>query len=385
MTNPKKTITFLLLFFTNQIDFTMKHFIIIILVCIIASCSNTPQFKLALTIQGSAEKAFLEIKEKGKFTPVDSIQLVDGKGLITGSLELSGVYYIGFGPKSKKIMLFLENSEISVHAQLDSLDKAEINGSELHDQYKLFQTEIDKLNEEGMAMYNNYKELVKEGQQEKADSLMKKVDAFFSSIDDKQKEYIKSNPSSVISPFLLSRIYYEMEADVLDEYLKGLDPKLATDRNVVALTERVVKLRSVAIGMPAPDFEMADQQGNPVRLSDIYKANKFTLIDFWASWCGPCRRENPNVVAVFGNYKDKGFGVFGVSLDNNKEKWLETIEKDQLTWPHVSDLKGWANEAAAIYAVSSIPSNLLIDVEGKIIARNLREEKLREKIAELLD
>lgn len=363
----------------------MKHFIIIILVCIIASCSNTPQFKLALTIQGSAEKAFLEIKEKGKFTPVDSIQLVDGKGLITGSLELPGVYYIGFGPKSKKIMLFLENSEISVHAQLDSLDKAEIIGSELHDQYKLFQTEIDKLNEEGMAMYNNYKELVKEGQQEKADSLMKKVDAFFSSIDDKQKEYIKSNPSSVISPFLLSRIYYEMEADVLDEYLKGLDPKLATDRNVVALTERVVKLRSVTIGMPAPDFEMADQQGRPVKFSEVYKTNKFTLIDFWASWCGPCRRENPNVVAVFGNYKDKGFGVFGISLDNNKEKWLEAIEKDQLTWPHVSDLKGWANEAAVIYAVSSIPSNLLIDSEGKIIARNLREEKLREKIAELLD
>lgn len=362
-----------------------NFFIIILLIGVIASCINQPRYKLSINIQGSPEKAYLEIKEKGKFTPVDSIQLTEGKGLFSGILEIPGVYYIGFGSKSKKIMLFLENSEISVIAKLDSLDKAEITGSEIHNQYKLFQTEIDKLDEEGMAMYNKTKELAKEGLQGKADSLMKKVDEFFSSIDDKQKEYIKSNPSSVISPFLLSRIYYEMEADVLDEYLKGLDSKLATDRNIVALTERVVKLRSVAIGMPAPDFEMADQQGTPLKFSEVYKMNKYTLIDFWASWCGPCRRENPNVVAVFGNYKDKGFGVFGVSLDSSKDKWLEAIEKDQLTWPHVSDLKGWANAAAGIYAISSIPSNLLVDGEGKIVARNLREEKLREKIAELLN
>ena len=355
------------------------------LVGLIASCSNQSQYKLSLNIEGAPEKAYLETKEKGKYLPVDSISLTEGEGLFNGHLDIPEVFYIGFGPKSKKIMLFLENSKINVSAQIDSLDKAVIEGSMIHDQYKAFQEEIDKMEEEGMTIYNHYKELLKEGQKEKADSLVKEVDAFFNSIDDKQKEFIKNNPTSVISPFLLSRIYYSMEADELENYLKDFAPILMADKNVRTLADRVVKLKSVAIGMTAPDFEMTDKDSTMIKFSDIYKTNKYTLIDFWASWCGPCRRENPNVVAVFTSYKSKGFGVFGVSLDNSKDKWLEAVEKDQLTWQHVSDLKGWGNAAAAIYAVNSIPSNLLVDSNGKIVARNLREEKLKEKIAELLD
>jgi peroxiredoxin len=150
------------------------------------------------------------------------------------------------------------------------------------------------------------------------------------------------------------------------------------------LKDRVAKLKLVAIGQIAPDFTMTDTAGNPIKLSDIYSKNKYTLIDFWASWCGPCRRENPNVVAVFNDYKAKGFGVFGVSLDSDKAKWEKAIADDKLTWTHVSDLKKWKNEAAALYSVNSIPANLLVDKTGKIIGRNLREEKLREKIVELL-
>jgi peroxiredoxin len=175
-----------------------------------------------------------------------------------------------------------------------------------------------------------------------------------------------------------------MEADVLEGYIKGFDAKLDSVPTVGMLKERIGKLKSVAIGQIAPDFTMNDTAGNPVKLSDVYSKNEYTLVDFWASWCGPCRRENPNVVAVFNTNKAKGFGVFGVSLDTDKEKWMKAVADDQLTWPHVSDLKGWKNDAAAVYAVSSIPANLLLDKTGKIIDRNLREEKLREKIGELL-
>jgi len=153
---------------------------------------------------------------------------------------------------------------------------------------------------------------------------------------------------------------------------------------VITLKERIVKLRAVAIGQIAPDFVQNDKDGNPVKLSDIYSQNEYTLVDFWAAWCGPCRQENPNVVAVFNDYKGKGFGVFGVSLDQDRDRWLKAIEDDKLTWPHVSDLKFWQNEAATLYGISSIPANILVDKSGKIIARNLRAQGLRDKVAELL-
>ena len=128
---------------------------------------------------------------------------------------------------------------------------------------------------------------------------------------------------------------------------------------------------------------MSIQHANDSNFSELI-AKGLTLVDFWASWCGPCRRENPNVVKTFAEYNGKGFTVLGVSCDSDKAKWLKAVKDDKLTWNHVSDLKGWGNEAAKLYGVNSIPSNLLVDKTGKIIAKNLREEKLRETIAGLL-
>jgi peroxiredoxin len=128
---------------------------------------------------------------------------------------------------------------------------------------------------------------------------------------------------------------------------------------------------------------MNDTNGNPVSLSSKF-GQKLLLVDFWASWCGPCRQENPNVVKVYGKFHDKGFDVFGVSLDQDKENWLKAIADDKLTWTHVSDLQYWNNAAAKLYAVNSIPSNFLLDQNGTIIGRNLRGEDLEKKVSEVL-
>lgn len=163
----------------------------------------------------------------------------------------------------------------------------------------------------------------------------------------------------------------------IDHFSKQ-DPMAAED-----LRQQIELQKSFVVGGTAPDFSQNSPEGESISLSDL--RGKIVLVDFWASWCGPCRRENPNVKRVYDTYKDKGFEILAVSLDRTKDRWLQAIEADGLPWLHVSDLKGWANEVAQMYSVKSIPHTILLDAEGKIIARGLRGKQLEDKLAELLD
>jgi len=147
------------------------------------------------------------------------------------------------------------------------------------------------------------------------------------------------------------------------------------------MKQEIKRAEAFSKGGAAPDFTLPSPEGKDISLSDF--RGKVLLIDFWASWCGPCRRENPNVVKVYEEYKDQGFEILGVSLDRKKERWLKAIEQDGLSWPQVSDLKGWQNAAAQLYGVRSIPHTVLLDREGKIIARNLRGPALEAKLKEV--
>jgi len=362
----------------------MRNFLLLALMLGFFACSKTPSYEVQVKLTNAEGKAILYKRVKGEWLKLDSAELKSGECQFTGKVKNPELYYLSVSSKNERLPFFIENSVISISGSGDSIDKSKISGSMTQDELQKIQDKLEAMDKEAMIIYNQSMELVKAGENVKSDSLMKLANDAFAKIDQEQKDYIKSNPASFVSPYILSQVYYDMEPEVLDGFLSGLDPKLDSVAMVVTLKERVSKLKTVAVGQMAPDFTMNDVAGNPVKLSDIYAKNEFTLVDFWASWCGPCRRENPNVVATYNSYKTKGFGVFGVSLDQDKEKWLKAVADDQLTWPHVSDLKGWKNEAAALYAVNSIPSNLLVDKTGKIIGRNLREDKLREKMAELL-
>ena len=160
------------------------------------------------------------------------------------------------------------------------------------------------------------------------------------------------------------------------EAVKPTDPSLA------AAIEKELKMASAfMIGGEAPDFTQNQPDGTPFSLSNL--RGKVVLVDFWASWCGPCRRENPNVVKLYNRYKSQGFDILGVSLDKTQDRWVQAIEEDGLIWHHISDLKGWANEVAKMYGVSSIPHTILLDKEGRILARNLRGPQLEEKLREI--
>ena len=154
---------------------------------------------------------------------------------------------------------------------------------------------------------------------------------------------------------------------------------------VEVLEELIPTLEGVAVGNEAPNFVADDTEGNAVEFSNHIGKSKYLLLDFWASWCGPCRRENPNIVKAYEEYKDKGFDIFAVSLDSSRDDWVAAIEKDGLDWTNVSDLLLWDSEPAKLYGVRAIPSNFLIDENGVIVARNLKGEDLHNTLNDLLN
>jgi thiol-disulfide isomerase/thioredoxin len=221
----------------------------------------------------------------------------------------------------------------------------------------------------------------------KRDSLSAVIISQFNANDSLQKEALKvqmeKQPASLAWIFFQDRLDMTNDFDIIDKTDAATYKAYPENEFVKQRHQQVNVERKTAIGAQAPDIALTDPDGNIRKLSSL--KGKVVLIDFWASWCGPCRKENPNVVAVYQKYHDLGFEIYSVSLDKDRDSWLKAIAKDNLLWPdHVSDLKYWKSEGAAAYGVTSIPYTVLVDKKGRIVAKKLRGEELENKVKELL-
>jgi len=363
----------------------MKKILILAVAAAMFACSRQQEgYKINVNLEGAEGQVLLEKRGDSQWIPVDTVDIVDGKAELTGEVSYPQDHYISLIGQRPKAIIFVENSVINVTGHADSLDRVKVTGSATHDEYAQVSNQIGEITDQYMALYQEAREAAAAGDTAKASELMKQVDELYTSTNTLQSDFVRNNPGSYATPYFISRIQYGMEAEELGSMVESLEPALDSIPSVIALKDRVTRLKALAVGQTAPDFIMNDPGGNPIRFSDVYSQNEYTLLDFWAAWCGPCRAENPNIVAVYNDFKDKGFSVFGVSLDREREAWLKAIEDDKLTWTHVSDLSYWNNAAAQMYMVNSIPSSIIVDREGKIVAKNKREEELRKTVAELV-
>jgi len=345
----------------------------------------------------SPAKVYL-IYQNGEASVTDSALISNGNFSFQGAISEpgSGVMIMdpkGVGLDSLKstlqpdvLMIYVDKGEYSIESK-DSLSTASIKGSKANTENKILNGRLKDLSAQFRALDAEYQAASAEqkGSQEFVGGLQGRLEK----LQVRQKEiltqFVKENPESYVSVnSILSIAGRDPQFGEIDPLVKSLSPALQKAAALQPLLMSMEASKKTSVGAMAMDFTQNDPDGKPVKLSDF--KGKYVLLDFWASWCGPCREENPNVVQAYNKFKDKNFTVLGVSLDrqNQRDAWLKAVKDDGLTWTQVSDLKFWNNEVARMYNIRSIPQNYLIDPAGKIVAVNLRGADLEKRLAELL-
>ena len=361
--------------------------------CMLGACVNkTEGYIIKGTAEGTVDgdTVFLcNMEGFFSFVPFDTAIVKDGKFEFTGYAEEVSICYVlpvhnGSNEGMGLADIPFENSLIEVQLFKPESQNPPVyvnHGPDgpLWEEYKKLEADWEKKQNDPWQIVLN-----QQGTPDEIAKAQQELDSITAKTLEAKRQFIVDHAGTGIADYLFAEYYQNPTNEATkDLLLKEYAAKNPDGPHYRKRMKQIEVMKNAAEGGLFTDFTMNDVNGKPVSVMSIITENQYTLIDFWASWCGPCRAEMPNVVDAYNKYHDKGFEVVGISLDEDKKAWVAAIDKLQMPWPQLSDLKGWQCEGAVLYKIQAIPSNLLVDQQGKIVAKNLREEALQNKLKEL--
>ena len=372
----------------------MKKVLFIMLLATVL-VSFTTIINANFTITGNAagvENGTMVILEKQDavkgLVALDSAKVANGKFAFKGTVAEPSIHFIQVAGVEGKVAFILEQGKIDFTIFKDSIAKSKIGGTQNNIDLHNFNNKAMQIQKKLQDFQQANNQKMQEAQASKNEIVINELMTQFNVLQDElitlTSSFPEKNPKSFLSVLLLDNMFNQPEVDIekIKTVYNSFDPALKNTKPGKDIQTKISNFKAITTGSMAPEFTGPTPDGKMLSLKE--SLGKITIIDFWASWCGPCRKENPSVVALYNEFHPKGLNIIGVSLDKDKTKWIEAIAKDGLTWSHVSNLKFWEDPIGQLYNIKSIPATFILDANGKIIARDLRGEELRAKVAELL-